>query len=179
MSSKDSGLHVLVCSDNAAVDLDAVRAKLRAERLTRDWTLDDMAARAGVNRSAVHDIETNREGKPQFQTIAKLVEGLGLTLSAFFLQIEGSTSGARETTLPSLKVEPRVADDSPPLSSSEFRTAELALFSALSTTLVESLTSAVDRAADRIIEAVRPDRPAGSEAPSVRASRRHRDRQVG
>lgn len=87
------------------MDLDAVRAQLRTERLTRGWSLDDLAERAKVNRSAIHDIETNRGGHPRMETIAKMVVGLGLTLSEFFAKIETAKSlhGAAEgvTTLPS------------------------------------------------------------------------------
>lgn len=84
----------------SAMDLAAMRALLRAERHRRQWSLDDLAAHSGVTRSAIHDIETNKGGKPRFETIARLIEAMpGLTLSAFFLQIE-QAAGQNETGRP-------------------------------------------------------------------------------
>jgi transcriptional regulator with XRE-family HTH domain len=82
------------------VDPAEMRHALRAERLNRNWSLDDLAEKSGVNRSTIHDIETNTGGKPQIGTIARLVEGMGLTLSQFFARIEGLQAHDVSETLP-------------------------------------------------------------------------------
>ena len=97
----------------AGVDLGKMRSALRAKRLELKWSLDDLAAKSGVNRSTIHDIETNADGKPQMATVARLVEGMGLTLSEFFARIEG------------LKPQPLTAQNA--LSSQGIQSAEVAL----------------------------------------------------
>lgn len=87
------------------VTLDDVRGQLRKERLSRNWSLDDLAEKSTVNRSTIHDVETNRDGHPAFETVAKMVEGLGLTLVEFFARIEGSPEA------PSVAPPPRTPED--------------------------------------------------------------------
>lgn len=100
MSRQDNQLQLVTDAYTADVDLDLLRTHLRAERTKRKWSLDDLAEHSGVTRSAIHDVETNKKGKPRFETIAKLVEAMpGLTLSMFCLQVERLQS-------PSLKVPP-------------------------------------------------------------------------
>lgn len=53
-----------------------------------------MAAESGVNRTTIQDIETNKHGKPQLGTVAKLIEAMPpLTLSTFFSIIEQGSRG--------------------------------------------------------------------------------------
>lgn len=92
MSNADNDLpRVGICYIPFGMDLAAVRQQLRAERKARRWSLDDLAGKSGVNRSTIHDIEQNRHGKPQLETVAKLIEGMGLSLGEFFASLEKST----------------------------------------------------------------------------------------
>ena len=82
----------------AVVDFSVVRELLRDERKKRKMSLDDLAASSGLTRSAIHDVEVNNGGKPRFETVARIIEGLGITLSEFFTQIERQTEGDSTTS---------------------------------------------------------------------------------
>lgn len=101
----------------AGVDLDAVREALRTERERRGWTLDDVAERAQLHRSAVHEVEVNRSGKPQFMTIARMIEAFGLTVGDFFGQLQRGLHkefiGATTTPTPAEQVPPTHGDPVP------------------------------------------------------------------
>ena len=89
MSNADNELAYAERRLYCGVDLADVRRVLRAERTRLRLSMDELAEKSGVNGSTIHDIETNADGKPQLTTVARLVEGMGLTLSAFFARIEG------------------------------------------------------------------------------------------
>lgn len=92
----------LGCAYNRAVDFQVVREALRRARdrapVERKgaqrfgMTLDEAAARSGLNRATIHSIENiKREPslKPELETIERLTIAYGLTVSSFFAQIEG------------------------------------------------------------------------------------------
>lgn len=72
----------------AMVSSKEVRAALR--ELRGKISPDDFADEAGVNRATVYRIEDlKRSYTPRIETIDALVRSRGLTLSAFFAQLEG------------------------------------------------------------------------------------------
>lgn len=166
------------------VDLAAVRAAIRAERTKRKWSLDDLAEKSGVHRMTIHEVETNAHGKPQLATVARLVEGMGLTLSAFFARIEGlQTTSAVTDNLPSpISIRPEVTqhggrpvphDSGGGVPSNEF--VHEAIVIAVANTLGEAFIQAVDRLAARLAE------PRGQD-PTTRprkTTRHARDRKTG
>jgi transcriptional regulator with XRE-family HTH domain len=62
-----------------------IAARLRALRLTRSLTLDQLAEVAGVSRAMISRIE-RAEASPTAALLARLCAGLGLSLSAFFAE---------------------------------------------------------------------------------------------
>lgn len=87
-----------------------IRRGLRDERVRRKrsqgLTLDRLQETSGVDRAAIHRIESvdkypNYE--PGMETVTRLVEGMGLTLSSFFAQIERQTDGDLQTREDAIK----------------------------------------------------------------------------
>lgn len=64
--------------------VDALRAALgeavRAERLSKDWSQEELAERASLNRSYVTDLE-NGNRTPNLGTLVSLAEALGMKAS--------------------------------------------------------------------------------------------------
>jgi transcriptional regulator with XRE-family HTH domain len=54
-------------------------ARIRAARLERGWTQDDLAAAVGVSRSAVAQWETDRAGQLR-ANLTRIAEALGISL---------------------------------------------------------------------------------------------------
>lgn len=61
----------------------AIGERLKSLRATAGLTLDQLAERSGVSRAMISRIE-RAETSPTAALLARLCEGLGLTLSAFF-----------------------------------------------------------------------------------------------
>lgn len=84
----------------------AIREALRWARdhaLPAPMTLDEAAAATGLDRSTIHSIEnTKREPalKPKLDTILKLVQAYGFTLSSFFAQVEDKKGPERPLATP-------------------------------------------------------------------------------
>jgi transcriptional regulator with XRE-family HTH domain len=57
-----------------------IAARIRAERAQRRWTLDELAARSGVSRRLIVQIE-QADANPSLATLLKLAAALGLTLT--------------------------------------------------------------------------------------------------
>lgn len=57
----------------------AIGARVRAQRLARDWTLDQLAASAGVSRRMVVSVEQG-EANPSIGTLLRLSKALGVGL---------------------------------------------------------------------------------------------------
>ena len=57
-----------------------IAARVRAERAQRRWTLDELAARSGVSRRLVVQIE-QAAANPSLATLLKLAAALGITLT--------------------------------------------------------------------------------------------------
>lgn len=57
-----------------------IAAQLRATRARRGWTLDELAARSGVSRRLIVQLEQG-EGNPSLATLLKLARALGITLA--------------------------------------------------------------------------------------------------
>lgn len=69
-----------------------IRTRLRAERRAADITLDVLSASSGVDRAVIHRIENVRRYQdytPNLDTLARLIQGLGLSWTAFFARVEG------------------------------------------------------------------------------------------
>ena len=54
-------------------------ARIRAARVEKGWTQDDLAAAVGVSRSAVAQWETDRAGQIR-GNLARIAEALGVSL---------------------------------------------------------------------------------------------------
>lgn len=57
-------------------------------------TQQSIAARGGLRQNKISELLDNDRRGPNAETFVKAVEGLGLTLSSFFAQIEGLQSSA-------------------------------------------------------------------------------------
>ena len=57
-----------------------IASRVRAERAQRRWTLDELAARSGVSRRLLVQIE-HAEANPSLATLLKLAAALGVTLT--------------------------------------------------------------------------------------------------
>lgn len=57
----------------------AIGARVRAERVARDWTLDQLASASGVSRRMVVSVEQG-EANPSIGTLLRLSEALGVGL---------------------------------------------------------------------------------------------------
>lgn len=96
-------------------ELARFREALKRERKTRVGGRDKLADRAGVNKTTIQNAESGPD-IPKIDTIARLVEAMpGLSLSAFFLQIEQPSSDQgnalhKETEI--ITVTPSVGDSS-------------------------------------------------------------------
>lgn len=172
MPSADNALRHNCRAYTAAVDLAAVRAWVKASREARGWTLDQLAEKSGVNRSTIHDVETNSSAKTQFETVNKLVEALGFTISVFSVPIAGlpsaierdydprsprSTSDNREAT----------AHDSPPVPSA------LSEYSVL-LSMGDTIADAIDRGFDRVAAILTGQQTATSRVGTTKRPARNR-----
>lgn len=97
------------------VDWMGLREVLRAQRAALGETLDELAVRAGLDRSTIHSIENvKREPsyKPKIETVEKLALAMDLKMSDLFRHVENGTMPAR---LPTTRVEgptlPAALDD--------------------------------------------------------------------
>jgi len=67
----------------------ATRDLFRAERRRRKLNQTQVASAAGVKQGTISKIESDAKYEPSLTVFRKAVGGLGMTLSAFFAQIEG------------------------------------------------------------------------------------------
>lgn len=164
MSSPDNDLQPFGAAYTADVDLAAVRARLRKERKARDWSLDDLAEKSGVNRSTIHEIETSATGKPQFETVGRLIEGMGLTLSEFFTRIEGLHSRALTPTGQAdlQSASPEAGDDA------ALSAADRSADAYVRMQFVEALAEQLVKTLDRLVSARAPNRSAKTTKPRRR-----------
>ncbi|WP_169978916.1 helix-turn-helix domain-containing protein [Tautonia rosea] len=65
-------------------------AALRAERLHRGLSYADLAATAGIDRAAIHKIETGLNRNPTVATLDRLATAMGLHL-AWSLEPSGAS----------------------------------------------------------------------------------------
>lgn len=63
---------------------------LRALRLERGWDQEALAANSGVSQTHISGIEVGRHRNPGVQTLAKLASALGVSVAAFFPELEGA-----------------------------------------------------------------------------------------
>ncbi len=69
-------------------DLDRrIASRLKALRLERSWSLDELAARAGLSRATLSRLE-NAEVSPTASALGKLCAAYGLTMSRLMLMVE-------------------------------------------------------------------------------------------
>lgn len=101
-----SGSNVLARAYSREVDIAGMREELRKLREQGDLTLDQLAGASGLNRATIHAIENiKREPnlKPDLNTVERIVQAMGLTLSQFFARIEAlQPQPSMRTTMPSL-----------------------------------------------------------------------------
>ncbi len=73
--------------------------RLKAARLARSWTLDELASRTGVSRAMVSRVERG-ESSPTATLLMKLTTGLGISLSSLFNDRRGGGPVARHAEQP-------------------------------------------------------------------------------
>lgn len=76
----------------AMLDWGRVRAELRSLRSELGLTREQLERASGVEQTTIYRIENTKklpDHKPDFDSIEALVTGMGLTLSEFFVRIEG------------------------------------------------------------------------------------------
>lgn len=72
-----------MCSD---IDI-ALAERLRAERLTRNWSMQDFATKSGVSKAMIGRIE-QADVSPTANLLSKLSNALGMTLSTLLARTE-------------------------------------------------------------------------------------------
>ncbi len=72
-------------------------ARIRAARVEKGWTQDDLAAAVGVSRSAVAQWETDRAGQIR-GNLARIAEALGVSLE-YLVSGEGGQARGDELAL--------------------------------------------------------------------------------
>lgn len=82
--------------------LAVLRAALREAREAKDIGRDALATKIGRAKSTIQSAEMGPD-VPGVDTVALIVEGLGLTLSDFFLQLESTSDGPRHVQNQSLQ----------------------------------------------------------------------------
>ena len=66
----------------------AVARNVRAHRMRRNWTLEKLAARAGVSKGMLVQVELGRTN-PSIATLCRLADGLGVALTGLVEVTEG------------------------------------------------------------------------------------------
>ena len=69
-----------------------VASRIRGERATRRWSLDDLAGRSGVSKAMISKIERG-EASPTAALLGRLSGAFGLTLSALLADTEAAPRG--------------------------------------------------------------------------------------
>src|SRR5947207_7660548 len=69
----------------------ALAARIRRERERRDWSLADLADRAGVSKAMLSKIE-RAEASPTAATLSRIATAYGLTMAALFESPKGGVS---------------------------------------------------------------------------------------
>jgi transcriptional regulator with XRE-family HTH domain len=78
-----------------AFTMERFREVLRAEREARVGGREKLADKTGINKTTIQNAEIGPD-IPGIDTVARLVEGIGLTLPSFFEQIEALQAGTAE-----------------------------------------------------------------------------------
>ena len=72
----------------SSTDIDAsIGARIRIERQARDWSLAELARRAGVSRAMIHKVE-HGHSSPTANLLGKLSGAFGLSISALLARAE-------------------------------------------------------------------------------------------
>ena len=83
-----------------------ISQRIRQLRLEKNLTLDQLAARSGINRGTIHRIESG-EGSPRVDTLESLCRALGIELHDFFLPTNRIPSdGADDVTAEGMPASP-------------------------------------------------------------------------
>lgn len=62
----------------------AISLRIRSLCTEKGWTINELARRSRVNQSTISEFMTGRSKYPQMNTIVKIAQGFGMTLSEFF-----------------------------------------------------------------------------------------------
>lgn len=123
----------------------AIRKGLRKVRQDRKVTLRVLHEKTGISPSTINRIERVEKyptHKPDLETLIALLAAMGLTLSAFFAQIEGlKTDDGGATDL----APPRRAHHGGDVSAALARTADSVVQREFLTALVAEFVGAIDR----------------------------------
>lgn len=66
--------------ESPKIDLEKLGHKIRFLRQGKAWTLADLAAKTGLSKAYISDLENGSSGKPNIQYIYALVQALDTTL---------------------------------------------------------------------------------------------------
>jgi transcriptional regulator with XRE-family HTH domain len=69
----------------------ALAARIRMERVSREWSMDDLSRRAGVSRAMISKIE-RQECSPTATVIGRLSGAFGVSMSALLANVEAEGS---------------------------------------------------------------------------------------
>lgn len=79
------------CDTPGGMD-EAIRKVFRAERKRRKLNQETVGERGGIDQATVSKIESDADYEPSLSVFGSAVRGLGISMSDFFLQIEGHGS---------------------------------------------------------------------------------------
>ncbi len=63
---------------------EAVKYRINDLCQERNWNINELIRRSGVNQSTVSELMTGRSKHPRISTLKRLSDGFGITLSDFF-----------------------------------------------------------------------------------------------
>lgn len=133
------------------LDWRAVRAELRRLRDVNELTREALQKLSGVEKTTIYRIENTKElpdYKPDFETIEALLRAMEVSLSAFFLRIEGLP--------PTRQTDPESAHSTPSAGAGDDRALSATERSAdalVQRTFIAALAQEIAVAVDRLIEA--------------------------
>ncbi len=135
-----------------AFDMEAFRRALRTARETHIGGREKLADKIDVSKSTVQNAEMGPD-IPGIDTVARLIEGMGLTLSEFFAALEPNNDSVlpgADTISHSVRASPKEASHGSSGVSASLSEEDLAtIFRALAERLGGSTLSAIERAQNR------------------------------
>lgn len=83
-----------------ALALRAIMHALKGVRVERGWSLDDLAARTGMDKSYLSRLETARQGNVTLATIEKVAKALRKDVKIVLVDVEAEEAGEEAALCP-------------------------------------------------------------------------------